>query len=119
MSIQSQGAPVTVEDSVSMDIYGLFEENNTLTQANQDILAPYGMAELAIRARPFVVYNLVPQPYGPRLFDDFQIRDMIFFTAIKENFRVQNQAIRIFGATVNIDDAGNETISQLQTTASG
>lgn len=119
MSVQSQqgGAPITVDDSVSIDQYGLFEESNTIT-ANTAILVPYGLAEIAIRSRPLVIYSLIPQPFGPRLFDDFQIRDEVFFTARKDHFQVNNQGIRVFGATVQIDDNGNETISELQTAPS-
>jgi hypothetical protein len=118
MSVQSQGAPVVVYDDTSIAQYDLFEENNTLTSANQGILAPYAAAELFIRGRPMVTYSLQPQPFGPRLFDDFQIRDQIFFDARKDHVKIRNQGIRVFGATVQIDDNGNEAVSELMTAPS-
>jgi hypothetical protein len=120
MGIVSLGAPVYVDDPNSEDQYGLFEEYNTLSNANQSLLQPYGVAELVIRSRPLVTYTLVPSPSlqttGPRLFDDYQIGDQIYWSAQKDYFTVSGQAIRVFGATVTLDDNDNETITALQTT---
>jgi hypothetical protein len=115
-------APVYVDDPYSQDQYNLFEENNQLTGANENVLVPYGVAELVIRSRPLLTYSLKPHPRtgttGPSLFDDFQIGDQIYFSAVKDYVKIKKQAVRVFGATVNIDDVGNETISTLQTSPS-
>jgi hypothetical protein len=120
MGIISMGAPVYVNDPISEDQYGLFEEYNTISNLNQTLLQPYGVAELVIRSRPLVTYTLVPQAamqqYGPKLFEDYQVGDMIYWSASKDFFQLKSQAIRIFGATVELDDNDNETISALQTT---
>ena len=121
MGITSLGAvPVYVNDPTSEDQYGLFEELNSISNANISLLQPYGVAELVIRSRPLVTYTLTPSPTlqneGPRLFDDYQIGDKIYWSARKDHFQVLNQAIRVFGATIQLDDNGNETITALQTT---
>jgi hypothetical protein len=121
--VVSQGAPIGAQDNASLDEYGRFSEYDTITDANQTILPAYANAELAVRSRPIITYNIVPFPRGtanslPSLFDDFQIGDKIYLTATKDAFRVQNQAVRIFGATVQLDDVGNETVSNLMTSPS-
>lgn len=115
----SQGAPVAAEDQDAIDEYGRFEEYVTLSGANQSILLPYANAEIAVKGRPLVTYSVTPYPTGarpgaPRLFEDFQLGDQIFLTARKDAFRVENQGVRVFGATVELDDNGNESISGLQ-----
>lgn len=124
MGIISQGAPVWVNDPTSEDQYGLFEEYNSLSGANQDILVPYGVAELVIRSRPLVTYTLIPTPRtemrgAPSLFDDFQIGDKIYWSARKDYVTIIGQAIRVFGASVTLDDNDNETITSLQTSPTG
>jgi hypothetical protein len=124
MVVVSQGAPVgPITDDESQDEYGNYEEYVTLTGANQDVLLPYGVSELVIRSRPLVTYSLVPsvvggQAKGPILFNDFQIGDKIYFSARKNAFKITNQAVRIFGASVSLDDNGNETVTQLMTSPS-
>jgi hypothetical protein len=116
MGVVSQGAPVYVNDPTSEDQYGLFEEYNSLSGANQSILQPYGVAELVIRSRPLITYSLTPSPHGPRLFEDFLVGDRVGWSAQKDRFRISGQSIRVFGASVSLDDNDNETISSLQTT---
>lgn len=119
MYVQSLGAPVgPIYDQVSQDTYGLFEELNQPSQMNQTLLQPFGVAELVIRSRPMITWTVIPHPRmgteGPTLFDDFNIGDLIKFSAIKDYVKIRRQAIRIFGATVNLDDNDNEMISQIQ-----
>jgi hypothetical protein len=119
MGIVSLGAPVYVNDPTSEDLYNLFEEYNSLSGANQSLLQPYGVSELVIRSRPLVTYTLTPAPHGPKLFEDFDIGDRIAWSAQKDRFKITGQSIRVFGATVALDDNDNETISALQTTPTG
>lgn len=116
MVLISQGANVgPVVDVASQDQYNLFEEYVTLTSANQAVLAPFGEAELAIRSRPMVTYTIVPKAStAPKLFEDFDIGDMIDFSAKQDAFKIDRQKIRVFGATVSIDTEGNETVTSLQ-----
>lgn len=119
--VQSLGAPVgPLYDQVSLDTYGPFEELMQPSQMNQNLLEPYGVAELVIRSRPLVTWTVIPHPrtgtLGPTLFDDFNIGDEISFTAIKDYVKIKRQAVRIFGANISLDDLGNETITALQLT---
>lgn len=116
MGIISMGAPVFVNDPTSEDQYGLFEEYNSLSGANQSILQPYGVAELVIRSRPLVTYTLTPAPHGPRLFENFNIGDRVAWSARKDRIKLTGNSVRVFGASVSLDDNDNETVSALQTT---
>lgn len=121
MYVQSLGAPVgPIYDPVSQDMYGLFEELDQPSQMNQTLLIPYGVAELVIRSRPMVTWTLIPHPRmgteGPTLFDDFKIGDQTKFSAIKDHVKIKRQNVRLFGATVTIDENDNETVTQLQLT---
>jgi hypothetical protein len=112
-------------DSESEDIYNRFDYSTSLNNAAIQDLAPYGMAQLAVYRFPFLTYTLTPFPRtqdgnGPSLFDDYQLGDQITVNAQKNYFKLVNLPMRVFGATVNLDDNGNETVSALQTTpASG
>lgn len=119
MYVQSLGAPVgPIYDPVSQDKYGNFSQLVTLTNANQTILEPYAVSELIVLSNPLLTYTLLPHPRmntdGPTLFDDYNMGDAIFFTAIKDAVEIKRQKVRVFGATVQLDDEGNETVTALQ-----
>ncbi len=120
----SQGAVVgPIGSGDSQGVYGVFEEYNTISGANQTVLAPYIGADLAIRQYPLLTYTMTPYPSStesgsPTLFDDYDIGDAVFFTARKDAIRILRQETRIWGATVSLDDEENETVSQLQITPS-
>lgn len=101
--------------------YGVLEDLVSLGEAQDDILLPYVAAELVYRSRPIVNYTIVPKmnAEAPRLFDDFQIGDKIYFTAREGAFKVEGQAIRVFGASISVDTEMNEKISSLQTSPGG
>jgi hypothetical protein len=112
-------------DNTALDKYLVrFEEFMTPGTINQNVLPAYVEAELAVRSNPIVVYTLVPFPQSskrkvPKLFDDYNVGDKIYFSANYGAFKVAGQAIRVFGASVSLDDAGNETISNLMTSPAG
>lgn len=117
--VQSLGAPVgPINDPNSQNKYGNFEQLITLTNANQTILEPYAVSELLILSNPLLTYTLLPHPRmntdGPTLFDDYNLGDEVFFTAIKDSIKIKRQGVRVFGAVIQIDDNGNETLSSLQ-----
>jgi hypothetical protein len=105
-------------DVGAADEYGIWEETVNLTDAPDDILQPYMAAELVYRSRPVVQYTIVPKvnAESPRLFDDFQIGEQIFFNAREGAFKVENQGIRVFGASITVDSEMNEKVTNLQTT---
>ena len=102
------------DDEAAVD-YGVLEEIIQLGEANNDILDPFVAAELVYRSRPIVNYTIVPKmnAEAPRLFEDFKIGDQIYFTATEGAFKVRNQAIRVFGASISVDTEMNEKVSSL------
>lgn len=117
----NNNVPVVGTDTASQDDFGIWEESVNLPTEDAEILPVYVNAELAIRSNPQVVYTITPTAVGreddgaPHLFDDFRIGDRISFTAKEGAFVVEDQGIRIFGASVSIDEEGVETVTSLQT----
>jgi hypothetical protein len=109
-----------LKDMQWQDEYGNFSQYVTLTGANQTILEPYAVEQLVILSRPLLTYTIIPHPrmnnLGPTLFDDFQIGDGIFFSAIKDCVQINRQQVRVFGASISLDDNDNEIVSSLQIT---
>jgi hypothetical protein len=111
------------EDHESIARYGLFEESISLSDVTDNtILAAFGQAELAVRAWPQRFISFEPRRYllsprDPLLFQDFNIGDTVYATIKKNRFDVSRQAVRVFGATLNWDDAGNVHLTSVQTTA--
>jgi hypothetical protein len=116
-AVGKSGAAHSGLDTDAADEYGILEETTSLGEADDEILLPYVAAELVYRSRPIVNYTLVPKlnAESPRLFDDFKIGDLISFTAREGAFKVSNQGIRVFGASISVDADMNEKVSALQT----
>jgi hypothetical protein len=110
-------------DPDSIARYGLHEEAISLSDVTDNaILAAFGQAELAVRANPLRLIGFEPRRYllsprDPLLFQDFNIGDTVYATIQKERFDVSRQAVRVFGATMTWDDAGNVQLTAVQTTA--
>lgn len=110
------------EDLVSQTDYGVFQERPSLSDVIEpERLNEYAVAEIVYRSQPRLTYILTPKPSSkatvPKLFRDFDIGDIGYLTARREFIDVQNQAVRMFGASLSINDVGVETITNLQTTA--
>lgn len=111
------------DDFLSQAKYGVFEEYVTLSDVtDQLILAAYANAEIAIRSQPLRIYtfslNKSPISSGnPKLFIDYNIGDKIYLTARKGRIQEKNKPVRIFSLSVNINETGNEQVSNIQTTA--
>ncbi len=110
------------QDIASMDYYGaLMEDSVSLSDVTDvNILAKFAGAEVAYRLRPLKTYEMVPFPYDgtervPALFWDYDFGDITYATAKYGALDVENQAMRIFGATIEIDDNGIERITSLKT----
>lgn len=132
----STGRPGTVpkyqDDITAMQQVGPLEEMASLsdvvdtvttpTGVSQSILWTYSAGEITLRTNPRIIYSLTPFAYTPdggvpEPFVDYGIGDQVRFTA-HPNKRVQisNQAVRVFGMNVTIDDNGAEKLGQLQFT---
>lgn len=112
------------DEETKQDTYGKFSETGTAPSVTEQlILGAYANEEVALRSDPVVTYDIVPMPSGPsnvpQPFDAYGIGDIIYFSAKKGRINIDNQAIRIFGMTVSIDDNGVETVSSVQTRADG
>lgn len=81
------------------------------------IIGSYANAELVYSRYGTTTYDLKPLPYGdiPRLYDDFELGDKVYLSIDAGALQVENQAIRVFSATIEIDAQGNEIISQIGT----
>ena len=108
-----------MQDPTSIAANGVFEETINLAEVYDPvILVAFAGAEVAIRAYPQIVYNITPFPAGsqrvPKIFDEYNIGEKIYFSAKLGAFQVDKQAARIFSVTIDIDPNGNEIISSLQ-----
>jgi hypothetical protein len=105
--------------------YGMFEEWANLSEVvNDNILLAYAGAEVILRSHPLTTYSLVPFPvveggFVPRLFDDYDIGDTVYFSVKYGRLQLTKQAVRVFGASISIDEESNERIQSLQTSPSG
>lgn len=83
------------------------------------ILAAFGNAELAVKSTPRVTYTFTPFPETdarvPNIFSDYYVGDKVYLTAKLGTLQITNQAIRIFGATLSIDENGNSSVTSLET----
>ena len=102
--------------------YGLMEEVANLSDvADAGVLAVYGAGEIYVRYRPRVIYSMTPFPYTedgsvPEPFVDYTVGDQVFLTAkLDPRIEIENQGVRVFGMSVQIDEEGNERLSALQT----
>jgi hypothetical protein len=103
-------------------------DNNLLAEIIQatevtdsDIIEAYVNSEGAIKEFPEVTYEISLKPQGIgnpyEFFEDYTLGDKIYFTAQKQ---IEGQKLiieysgRVFGATINIDENGRETVSSLQ-----
>lgn len=118
------GTITPVQEPVSQDAYGVFMEAPSISDVvDSNILTAYANAELVYRAQPRVTYTLTPKSSAkvtvPRLFRSFNIGDTTYLTARRDQHVITDQAVRIFGVTLAIQDNGAEVLSNLQTTAGG
>jgi hypothetical protein len=98
--------------------HGGFVREDWLTLSDvsdTNIIGAYANAELVYRGNGQITYDLKPLPYGdvPRLYDDFELGDQVYLSVDAGALRVENQAIRVFSVTIEVDANGNEVISQV------
>lgn len=109
---------------------------NPYTEAADPLLAFVG-GEVAVRAYPRESWQITPKPWSyaknasdqiqsvPRLFEDYDVGDLVSLDVdppTDSNGNVlpgistpEGLAVRIFGVSINIDENGNETITNVQT----
>lgn len=108
-------------DLVASGIYGPLEEVANLNEiASSGVLLAYAGGEIIVRANPKVTYAFTPFSYRPNgnipePFVDYDVGDRVYFSARKGNrIQIENQAQRVFGISVNIEDNGSEKMAPLQ-----
>lgn len=110
-------------DEDSVDLYNLHQQIINLTEVTETaILGAYANAEIVVNKFPKVIYSFQPKfanPTLPSVFEDYQIGDKIYVNAKAANEQISDQAVRIFSVSINIDEEGNEKISNMQTTYQG
>lgn len=124
--VLAQGAAGTIaqyaDNITSMNEIGPIEEVVQLGDVhNATVLLVYAGAEILVRSGGHVTYGVTPFPYTPNgvgvpePFVDYREGDQIRVTA-KQPPRVdiRNEAVRVFGFSVDIDENDNEKIGQLQ-----
>ena len=109
------------EDLDSQANYQLMEEYSSIDTTDPNVLLAYAGSEVLLRARPRVLYSIKPFPSSegrpPHPFVDYDVGDMIQFTAIKRpRVVVEQQAVRVFGINLTITEEGNEKLDTLQVT---
>lgn len=107
----------------SIDRIGVFEDTGSLSDiTDQNILDAYANEEVVFRGWPRATFTLTPKPESkasvPKLFRDFNIGDINYLDAERDGQEIIDQALRVFGVTLDIDKLGVGTLSNLQTTAS-
>src|SRR3954447_21432531 len=124
----SAGAIRSTDDPHSILIYGAFEEDFSMgdTGVSLETLQIGAAAEVFYRSNPRVTWQATPFPWTPggnvpRLFDDYNIGDVCRLAAKRSWVRVPArldegvvQPVRVFGATINLDDNGDERVTALQ-----
>jgi hypothetical protein len=115
--------PQQADDFESQTEFGLFEEHVALTsdKIGTDVPLAYAGAEVIVRGRPRITYNLSPMApnpkrFVPQAFKDFTIGDTGYLYAKQgDAVDIKKQKIRLFGFTVDIDN--HEKVTGIQTTA--
>jgi hypothetical protein len=113
----------------SQQIYGLHTGVTSLSDVvDLNILISYANVEILYKSIPRVTYQMTPKPSPtvptpgqiatPRIGREFNLGDTTYATFRKDDIDVEGQATRIFGASLDISDAGDETLTNVQTTAS-
>lgn len=118
-AVGSNGAVYSFDDQSAINDAGvMLEEWISLSDvADPTIVAAYANAELVYKRYGTITYALTVASYGdiPRLYDDFDLGDKVYFSVDKGAFQLRGQGVRVFGATINISDNGDEIMSELQT----
>lgn len=108
---------VPADDTAAINDAGvMLEEWDSISDVSDaTIIGAYANAELVYKRYGITTYSLTPMPAGtvPRLYDDFELGDQVYFSVNAGRFNVVGQAIRIFSASITIDDAGNEVVGEL------
>lgn len=120
---RGRGVPQFAEDRDAMDFLGqMLERSESLDVPDTAVLLAYAGGEVVYRALPPLHYSIQPMPYDgthrvPEPFVDYDLGDTVYFSANHGRIQVNNQAVRVFGIAINVDDESNEIITGLRVRA--
>lgn len=124
LNVKGKIGSAMAQDTAAMDELGqMFEDNLALTDVTDvNILTAYAGAEVVYRATPLRQFTILPEPYHadagvPQPFVDYGLGDTVYFSVDKGRMQVSNQAVRVFGLSVSVDDEDNETIAGMRVSA--
>lgn len=115
----------------SVKTYGLFETQQALsTVVSNTILAAFAAVEVLTREKPLPIYSFAPMAVNARInvpepFVDYEIGDFVYLGARYGRMNVfstdgkKAQAVRVFNMKIALDDNGNESVTEIQTTYQG
>lgn len=109
------------EDADDIAEFGLLEDAVQLADVTDDnILLAYAGGEVLTRTNP-LTYNVILKPETedavPQFFVKYGLGDTVYLTARGDLDAINRQPMRVFGATINIDNQGNSRVSSLKTQA--
>lgn len=113
------------DDLVSQATYGLMEEQVALSEVVDPLISlAYAAGELTYRSNPLTIYTIKPMPWSesnqrrvPRPLEDYEVGDVISFSANQGRIHVYDQAARVFQMGIQVD--GKTENVTLQTTLGG
>lgn len=118
-------------NAASVSKYGLFEAQDSQTSiVSTTILQALAQVEVESRSDPLIIYtfSVVPVNAGknvPQPLTDYDIGDFVYVGAKYGRMQVMSttgkgpQPMRVFGMDIDIDESGNELVSNVQTTYQG
>ena len=114
-------------DASSISSYGVYEDVVSIgdfasSDYNSTLLAVSG-AEVLLRKQPRQIFSIVPKPIPatggavsatPEPFTDYDLGDTVYFSGKLGRLTVENQAVRVFGLSISIDDNGVERVGEIK-----
>lgn len=110
------------DDPLSQATYGLMEEQVALSEVVDPVISlAYAAGELVYRSQPPTIYTIKPMPWiasnperVPRALEDYEVGDLVSFSANQGRIQVVNQAARVFQIGIAVENRTEKVT--LQTT---
>lgn len=117
-AVGSNGIVFPADDSIAISDAGVMLEDwlSVGNVSDPDIVGAYANAELVYKRYGLTTYSLKVKPFGnvPRIYAEFRLGDQVYASSDRGAMVLKNQAVRVFGASIDISDGGDEILSELQ-----
>ncbi len=122
--VVTEDSATTADNTTFQTNYQLLTEIITVETQDSTLIDAIANAEVATRGESRVVLNFSPLSESgaqnvPEFFEDYNIGDKVYVSAVEEYVEIDNLPVRIFGITLSIDELGVEKVTSLQTTFQG